>query len=122
MRHDTKVLFPCILLATYVHRKHPDPQKKYFHIKLCSFFFLKEGHAEVVRFLAEVGGQNISATYGPLRRTPLHISASNGKTKVVHYLLSKGASVHQLDLDGATALSDAAAKGQLVHFAFTLLQ
>ncbi len=73
---------------------------------------------EVVKLLAEEAGQNISATNGPLKSPPLHIASRFNHVDIVSYLIGKGASVNQLDLDGATALSDAAAAGSLVRLGF----
>ncbi len=73
---------------------------------------------EVVKLLAEEAGQNISATNGPLKSPPLHIASRFNHVDIVSYLIGKGAPVNQLDLDGATALSDAAAAGSLVRLGF----
>jgi ankyrin repeat protein len=71
---------------------------------------VRGGHLDVVKLL-EKNGADIRQRFGPQQKTLLMEAAWWGHLALVDYLIQRGIDINAADLNGYTALSDAAANG-----------
>lgn len=107
-------------LKFLIENEHIDPNQPDEQNTYLLHWAAINNRLEVVKYLVDEKGVRIDQIGGELEATPLHWAASAGHSRVISFLVKRGADVLSINNHGFTPLAVATANGNINAVAFFL--